>query len=80
MTKTDLSDFQKRGGKILLVHGLADQIVPPQSSVDYYERLVAAMGRDAVSQFLKTYSRVAPTERGAYRLVRIMRGLIPRSR
>jgi feruloyl esterase len=55
MTKTNLSDFQKRGGKILLVHGLADQIVPPQSSVDYYERLVTAMGRDAVSQFLRFY-------------------------
>lgn len=55
MTKTDLSGFQKRGGKILLVHGLADQIVPPQSSVDYYERLVAAMGRETVSRFLRFY-------------------------
>jgi predicted esterase len=55
MPRTDLSAFQKRGGKILLVHGLADQIVPPQSSVDYYERLVAAMGRENVSQFLRFY-------------------------
>lgn len=55
MAKTDLSAFHKRGGKILLVHGLADQIVPPQSSVDYYERLVATMGREAVTQFLKFY-------------------------
>lgn len=55
MSGTNLSSFQKRGGKILLMHGLADQIVPPQASVDYYERLVATMGNEAVSQFLRFY-------------------------
>jgi hypothetical protein len=55
MPKTDLSAFHKRGGKVLLVHGLADQIVPPQSSADYYERVVATMGRETVAQFLKFY-------------------------
>jgi hypothetical protein len=55
MPKADLSEFQKRGGKIILVHGLADQIVPPESSVDYYGRLIAVMGRDTVSSFLKFY-------------------------
>jgi predicted esterase len=55
MPKTDLSEFQKRGSKIILVHGLADQIVPPEASVDYYNRLAAAMGRETVSRFVKFY-------------------------
>ena len=55
MPRADLSEFQKRGGKIILVHGLADQIVPPEWSVDYYGRLVAVMGRETVSSFLKFY-------------------------
>lgn len=55
MPKTDLSEFQKQGGKIILVHGLADQIVPSETSVDYYNRLVAAMGRETVSKFIKFY-------------------------
>src|SRR5690242_20490556 len=34
----------------------------------------------AVSGLLKTYAHVAPTERGAYQLVRAARTLIPRQR
>jgi hypothetical protein len=64
MSKTDLSDFYKRGGKIVLVHGLADQIVPPKASADYYERVVATMGRDTVAKFLKFYEIPATSHSG----------------
>jgi hypothetical protein len=39
-TKSDLSRFRKNGGKLLLYHGWADPLVSPQSSIDYYERVV----------------------------------------
>jgi hypothetical protein len=55
MPKTDLSAFRARGGKILLIHGLSDQILPAKASEEYYEAVVAKMGADAVGSFLKFY-------------------------
>ena len=55
MPKTDLTEFAARGGKIIIVHGLSDQIVPPKATEDYYERVVAKMGAETVKSFLKFY-------------------------
>jgi feruloyl esterase len=41
---TDLTRFRDRGGKILITHGLADQLIPPEGSIQYYERLQQRMG------------------------------------
>ena len=40
----DLSAFAKHGGKLLMLHGLADQLLPPQGTIAYYERVQQAMG------------------------------------
>lgn len=40
----DLTGFRDRGGKVIITHGLADQILPPQGTVSYYEQVVARMG------------------------------------
>ena len=40
----DLSAFQKDGGKIIIWHGLADQLIFPQGTVNYYQRVQQAMG------------------------------------
>lgn len=40
----DLSSFQKRGGKLLIIPGSADSVVPYHASIDYYERLIASTG------------------------------------
>lgn len=37
----DLNAFRARGGKLLLWHGWSDGLVPPQATIDYYERVVA---------------------------------------
>ncbi len=55
MPKTDLSAFQKRGGKILMVHGLADQIVAAKGSEEYFEAVSATMGAETVGSFFKYY-------------------------
>jgi feruloyl esterase len=40
----DLARFRDRGGKIIILHGLADQQIPSPGSVDYYNRVVQQMG------------------------------------
>jgi len=40
----DLTGFRARGGKLLILHGLADQILPSQGTVAYYERVMACLG------------------------------------
>ncbi|RBR15644.1 uncharacterized protein FIESC28_07285 [Fusarium coffeatum] len=36
----DLTDFKKAGGKLLAWHGTADDLIPFQGSVDYYNRVL----------------------------------------
>jgi Tannase and feruloyl esterase len=40
----DLSAFRDAGGKVVFWHGTADQLIFFRGSVDYYQRLEAAMG------------------------------------
>ncbi|KAF7943397.1 hypothetical protein EAE96_011323 [Botrytis aclada] len=37
----DLSQFRARGGKLLTYHGLADGIIPPNSTTSYYDSVTA---------------------------------------
>ncbi|EON68639.1 hypothetical protein W97_07897 [Coniosporium apollinis CBS 100218] len=37
----DLSAFRDAGGKMITWHGLADPLIPPNGTVDYYDRVVA---------------------------------------
>jgi feruloyl esterase len=54
-TSTDLSAFTGRGGKLIMVHGWEDQNIPPLGSVDYYNKLVATMGKDRVDASVRLY-------------------------
>ena len=45
----DLSAFKSRGGKIIIWHGLADQLIFPQGTVNYYQRVQHAMGGPAAT-------------------------------
>ena len=47
-TDPDLRAFLRRGGKLLQYHGWSDELISPQSSIDYYESVVSffAVGRD----------------------------------
>jgi feruloyl esterase len=52
----DLKPFEKRGGKILIVPGSADSVVPYHASIDYYERVVAECGGlDKVRSFARLF-------------------------
>lgn len=54
--RPDLSAFKSRGGKLMTWHGLADELIPPQGTVNYYHRVGAAMGGvDEVRSFYRLY-------------------------
>lgn len=40
----DLKDFQRRGGKLVLYHGMVDPVSPPGDGIAYYERVTRFMG------------------------------------
>ena len=40
----DLTRFRDRGGKILIYHGLADQLIPAAGTIDYYKQVQQRMG------------------------------------
>jgi hypothetical protein len=54
-TSTDISAFQARGGKLLLVHGVADVLVSTRATEQYYQRLQAQMGAAQVATFVRYY-------------------------
>ncbi|HSW07627.1 MAG TPA: tannase/feruloyl esterase family alpha/beta hydrolase [Aquabacterium sp.] len=52
----DLSAFKSRGGKMITVHGLNDELIFPQGSIHYYDRVAAQLGGlAAVQSFYKLY-------------------------
>jgi feruloyl esterase len=42
----DLSEFNRRGNKLIMYHGWADPLIPSQSSINYFNALVAHHGDD----------------------------------
>ncbi len=51
----DLTPFERRGGKLLLVHGTADSTIPTEASVMLYRRIVEAMGQTRADAFMRLY-------------------------
>jgi hypothetical protein len=52
----DLSAFRDRGGKVVLWHGWADQLITPAGTIDYYKRVLQQMGgADKTAQFLRFF-------------------------
>jgi pimeloyl-ACP methyl ester carboxylesterase len=47
----DLSRFKARGGRLLMYHGLADPIVTPQNTIDYYAAVEKAAGGSVADHF-----------------------------
>jgi len=52
----DLAAFEKAGGKMITWHGLADPLIFPQGTVNYYQRVQAATGGAAnVDSFYRLF-------------------------
>ncbi len=54
-TSVALEPFVARGGKLILVHGTADVVIPTNSTVDYFERVEARMGVEETRKFVRMY-------------------------
>lgn len=52
----DLSAFEARGGKVILMHGLADEVISPNQTIGYYLWQVQTRGQAAVDGFLRFYT------------------------
>ncbi|HFP7023010.1 TPA: tannase/feruloyl esterase family alpha/beta hydrolase [Acinetobacter baumannii] len=55
-TNPDLSEFFKKGGKLILWHGLSDGLVPSGFSINYYNSVVNLLGEDTVKRSMKFYT------------------------
>jgi len=52
----NLKAFKDHGGKLILWHGLADQLIPPQGTINYYDSVLRTMGGLAkVSSFARLF-------------------------
>ncbi len=54
-TDPDLSPFQKRGGKLMVVIGTNDTLASPGAQLAYYQSVLDKMGRSAVDSFARLY-------------------------
>jgi len=52
----DLSPFFAHGGRLILLHGLADEVISPNSTIDYYQRVVATVGTDVAQAHMRFYT------------------------
>lgn len=50
-----LKAFQRRGGKLLLVHGMADPVVSALQTIDYQQRADAAHGAAVAARFVRSF-------------------------
>jgi hypothetical protein len=52
----DLTRFRDRGGKVIIYHGLTDQLIPAEGTVDYYKRVQQRMGgAEKTAQFARLF-------------------------
>jgi pimeloyl-ACP methyl ester carboxylesterase len=55
VTDVDLTAFRKKGGKIILVHGTADDFISPHNTIAYYTRQRELQGQKALDSYLRFY-------------------------
>jgi pimeloyl-ACP methyl ester carboxylesterase len=53
---TNLDRFRAKGGKLIFFHGLVDDFITPNSSIQYYERLEKRYPREALNDFVRFYT------------------------
>jgi len=51
----ELGPFEKAGGKIIMYHGWADPVAPPRASINYFDRVIQAMGPAEAQRFMRLF-------------------------
>ena len=52
---TDLARYIARGGKLITLQGLADEVISPNQTIAYHQALVDRYGVDEVNRFMRLY-------------------------
>jgi feruloyl esterase len=55
-TNPDIEAYRARGGKLIVLHGLADEVISPNATIAYYEAQVAKMGQANADAFMRFYT------------------------
>jgi feruloyl esterase len=80
----DLGKLRARGAKVLVHHGLGEDVIPAAGMINYYTRVAAMMGGDAeVQKFMRLYltPAVAHSSQGrAYTIGNAKNGTVPQPR
>lgn len=63
-TDPNLKPFADRNGKLFVYHGWADQVLGSQHSVNYYKRVVAALGEEATNKTMRLFMAPGMTHCG----------------
>ncbi|MGI4812721.1 MAG: tannase/feruloyl esterase family alpha/beta hydrolase [Janthinobacterium lividum] len=51
----DVAHYIERGGKLITLQGLADEVISPNQTIAYYQGLVARYGQERVDSFMRLY-------------------------
>jgi feruloyl esterase len=51
----DLARYIARGGKLITVQGLADEVISPNQTIAFYRGLIDRYGKDTVDSFMRLY-------------------------
>jgi feruloyl esterase len=52
---TDVARYIARGGKLITLQGLADEVISPNQTIAYHQALVDRYGVDQVNRFMRLY-------------------------
>jgi pimeloyl-ACP methyl ester carboxylesterase len=55
VTSVNLTPFRRRGGKMILTHGMIDDLITPHNTEAYYEHHRALQGGHAMHEFVRFY-------------------------
>ncbi|MFM9879122.1 MAG: tannase/feruloyl esterase family alpha/beta hydrolase [Burkholderiaceae bacterium] len=55
-TNPNLTAFLARGGRMIMLHGLADEVIPVNSTIAYYNNVVTRVGQAAVDAGIRFYT------------------------
>lgn len=55
-TNPDISEFLGQQRRLILLHGLADEVISPNSTISWYQAVINTVGQDAVVQGVRFYT------------------------
>ncbi|MDF0605905.1 tannase/feruloyl esterase family alpha/beta hydrolase [Neisseriaceae bacterium TC5R-5] len=55
-TNPDIAAFLNKGGRLILLHGLADEVISPNSTIAWYQAVKNTVGAAAVQQGIRFYT------------------------